>query len=149
MTEIPASLLHFYMNPDGPFRSISELSEPEAIRIMDQMTEANTWHPPRFAPGRRERYMKARRRSEQRLHAAFLEKGGRPQRRHPYYLIPETPGVEAFWPSAGKVRVPVNEISSDAISFTYLDSMVCDALLYDPDRVPENCRPSSPERFTT
>ena len=140
MTEIPTPLVHLFMNPEGPFRSISELPEAEAFRVMDQMTETNTWHPPRFSPEKRKRYMNARRRSEQRLHAAFIAKGGCPQREHPYYFVVETPEVLTLWPSARKARVPVDAIPSNVISFTYLDSMVCDALLYDPDRVPANCK---------
>jgi len=140
MNSIPTTLLHLYVNPDGPFQSISELPGSKAARLMDQMTEANAWHPPRFSPEKRERYMTARRRSEQRLHSAFSRKGGRPRRNHPYYLILETPDAQGLWPTARRVRVPLDAIASEVISFTYLDSMVCDALLTDPDCVPANCR---------
>ncbi len=139
MTEQPPTLVHLYLNPDGPFRSISELPQSEAARLMDQMTEANTWHPPRFTKENRERYINARRRAERRLHAAFIAKGGCPRRRHPYYLLLETPEVQSFWPNARRARIPVDEIPSELLSFTYIDSMVCDALLHEPDRVPGNC----------
>ena len=74
------------------------------------------------------------------MSTAFTAKGGRPLRAHPYYLILETPEAQTFWPTANRVRVPLNAIPSDVISFTYLDSMVCNALLNDPDCVPANCR---------
>jgi len=128
------------VNPDGPFRSITELPEAEAFRLMDQMTDENTWHCPRFTKEKRGRYMAARRRSEQRLYAEFVRKGGRPRRQHPYCLCLETPGTQALYPDAKRVHVPLAAIPPEVISFTYLDSMVCDALLHDPDRVPPNCR---------
>jgi hypothetical protein len=140
MTDIPTTLLHLYMNPDGPFRSISEMPQDEASRLMDQMTETNTWYPPRFTPEKREDYMNARRRSEERLSAAFIAKGGSPLREHPFYLVLETPEVQTFWPAANRVRVPLDALPSGVVSFTYLDSMVCDALLNAPECVPSNCK---------
>lgn len=140
MPEIPTTLVHFFRSPGGPFRSISELPVPEADRIMDGMTEGNTWHASRFRPENRERYLRARQRSERHLHEAFVAKGGRPGRAHPYYLLVETAETRGFWPDASQIRVPLNGIPAEVISFTYLDSMVCDALRHDPERVPENCR---------
>lgn len=106
---------------------------------MDQMTGTNTWHPPRFTPEKRKEYMNARRRSEGRLRASFIAKGGCPRREHPYYFALETPEVQGFWPAARRVRVPLVAFPSEVISFTYLDSMVCDALLHPPDEVPVHC----------
>lgn len=137
---LPAMLTHLYMNPDGPFRSISELPAAVAFRLMDQMTGDNTWHPPRFSKDKREWYVAARHRSEERLHAALLKKGGRPKRRHPYYLFLDLAETQAFYPEARRVHVPLDAIPTDVLSFTYLDSMVCDALLDEPERVPPNCR---------
>jgi len=140
MNDVPTTLAHLYVNADGPFRSIVELPEAEALRLMDQMTGENTWHPSRFSKEQRGWYMAARRRSEQRLHAEFVRKDGCPRRQHPYYLFLDTPGTQDFYPDAKRVRVRLDAIPSEVISFTYLDSMVCDALLHDPDRVPPNCR---------
>ena len=140
MTQIPTTLVHLYKNPDGPFQSISELPHADASRLMDEMTDANTWHTPRFTREKRKEYMNARRRSEERLRCAFVAKGGRPSREHPYYLALETPEVQTFWPAAKCVRVPLVALPPDVVSFTYLDSMVCDALLNDPDCVPANCK---------
>jgi len=140
MTQMPTTLVHLYKNPDGPFQSISELPQADAFLLMDEMTDANTWHTPRFTQEKREEYMNARRRSEERLCAAFVAKGGTPLREHPFYLVLETPEVQTFWPAANRVRVPLEELPSGVVSFTYLDSMLCDALLNNPDRVPANCK---------
>jgi len=140
MTEQPTTLVHLYMNPKGPFHSISDLPEAEAFRLMDEMTKSTEWHLPRFTKEKRERYMEARRRSEDRLHTAFAAKGGCPVREHPYYLFLETQESQSFWPSARRVIVPLDALPSEIISFTYLDSMVCDALLHNPEHAPENCK---------
>jgi hypothetical protein len=140
MDQLPTTLTHLYMNPEGPFRSISELPTAEAYRVMDQMTGANTWHPMRFSLEKRDWYFAARRRSEERLHAAIVQKGGRPKRRQPYYLFLDPGLAQNFYPGVKRVHVPLHAIPTGVLSFTYLDSMVCDALLGEPERVPPNCR---------
>lgn len=117
MSEVPSTLVHLYSNPAGPFLSVSDLTEEEDA-VMDGMTEANTRHPPRFSREKRRRYMAARRRSEERLHAAFVAKRGCPKRRHPYYFIPETPETRGAWPSAKRVRVPLVDIPTEVLSST-------------------------------
>ena len=55
--ELPDTLIHFYCNPDGPFRSISELPESDWPAVMNGMAKDNTWYDERFGPEVRADYM--------------------------------------------------------------------------------------------
>jgi len=138
MDTLPTTLTHFFRPSKGPFRSITELAETDATEVCRQMTKDDDTFD-RFTAEHRDHYMRARRRSEARLYDAFVKKGGKPKRRCPYYLFLDTPGTETFFPEQMRLVIPLNSIPASVVSFTYLDSMCCDAIL---EKDPEGMLPT-------
>jgi hypothetical protein len=66
-------------------------------------------------------YMPRRRKIEQRVRHEFVEKGGRPTRSNPHYMIL---GRSPYWEKVepNVVVVPLSNFPPDVISFTYTDS---------------------------
>lgn len=112
---IPDFVTHYYA--EQPFRTLTELTEEACQAALASMG------PPETLPRRlrSEFYFQERRRYEERMREQFLAKGGRPQRKVPHYAIL---GESEIWakirPSA--LRIPLENLPADAISFTYTDS---------------------------
>jgi hypothetical protein len=55
------------------------------------------------------------------MYEQFIQKGGKPIRRNPHYLILGESELWS-WQESNSVRIPLSVIPSDVISFTYTDS---------------------------
>jgi hypothetical protein len=115
--QVPEVLTHYYRPFSLPFLSLSPLSEPEASRVLSEIAcfeplPYRLTHPA---------YLSERRRIEGRMRQRFLEKGGRPERDDPHYLVL---GEFSLWESDGslKVRIPLSSVSAAHVSFTLTDS---------------------------
>ena len=62
-----------------------------------------------------------RQRCESTMYQQFIDKGGKPTRPHPHYLIL---GESDLWveQESQSLRIPLSDIPTDVISFTYTDS---------------------------
>jgi hypothetical protein len=117
-------LVHYYKLQGGPFRSLSLLTDEEALRIMRSLAD-DTIFGARFKDP--EWYLSARRMTEQWTRAAFIAKGGMPREPAPVYL---TLG-RSDWIEHGSqpgdphpIAVPLSVFDEGDVSFTYPDSMV-------------------------
>lgn len=112
---IPDHITHYFR--DRPFRTLTELSHEECARVVHELG-LHEKLPRRLQS---DFYFEQRRRFEGLMHEQFVHKGGRPQRRVPHYAIL---GESEIWarirPSA--IRIPLDGLPSDVISFTYTDS---------------------------
>lgn len=135
MTELPEKLLHFYMNPLGPFRSISELADGDVDMdaVFDAMSRNDTWRAGRFTTETRHKYMLDRARIEKRLRDDFCAMGGQPTRLHPFYAMLGFPNVFDLFPEAMRIEIPVKSVPSEVLSFTYVDSMASFELVANPE----------------
>ena len=112
---LPSFLYHYYR--EFPFLTLSDLSPAEVDELVGQLAEQ------RSLPFRlkQTQYMPYRRKVEQQVRLAFIQKGGRPTRENPHYMIlGRSPHWEELEPHV--VVVPLTKFSSDKISFTYTDS---------------------------
>jgi hypothetical protein len=117
-------LVHYYKSQGGPFRSLSLLTDDEALRIMRSLAD-DTIFGARFKDP--EWYLSARRATEQWTRAAFTAKGGMPREPAPVYL---TLG-RSDWIEHGSqpgdphpIAVSLSVFDEGDVSFTYPDSMV-------------------------
>ena len=110
-------LTHYYRPFSGPLRSLSALSDAELTSVLDRLA-ANEPLPYRLE---QPTYLPERRRIEQAMKERFSEKGGCPQRSHPHYFVL---GEFSLWEGDGslKVRVPLEQVPPQWISFTLTDS---------------------------
>ena len=113
--QLPTFVTHYFH--DAPFRSLTDLDEAERARVIAGL---------KFPPGADHRFQSAfyfeqRLRYEAVMYRQFLDKGGAPDRRRPYYAVL---GESEIWESitSRSVRLPLDRIPTEQISFTYTDS---------------------------
>jgi hypothetical protein len=117
LIELPKHVTHYYRIQ--PFRTLTALDDDAravAIGGLEFPPEASHRFHSKY-------YFEQRLRYEQLMYKQFLVKGGRPTRRHPHYAIL---GESEIWKNitTHAVRIPLSEIPSIHISFTYTDSWV-------------------------
>ena len=127
MARVVNVLLHVFRKGARPFRTLSSLSDDEAVREMEILYVAGSVFWNRFADPRG--YLLHRRGIERDLRSRFIQKGGRPADDHPIYMILGRPvwldeGVDAeTLETTELIEVPLSVVPPDQISFTYPDSM--------------------------
>jgi hypothetical protein len=134
-------LTYYYKRDTEPFRSLSALSDTEAIQIMKALCD-DTPFGARFKNP--EQYMRDRRQTEQWVREAFIAKGGRPQASYPIpmvlgaskWMVKHAPDPKAH----EEIRIPLAIFTAYDISFTYPDSMI--SLWFDRQRPPEYYMPA-------
>lgn len=116
---IPDFLSHYYEAASGPFCNLSDLPLDEAEKIQARIRRENN----RFASRRTEDYLRVRRELEERIRSMFIEKGGRPVRARPHYMIlGSCPWVKSWYVDGCEARLPLSAFPPGSLSFTYGDS---------------------------
>ena len=122
------TLAHLYKRGTVPFRSISALSDAEAINIMRALYREGSVIWERFKEPAD--YLQLRRQVEEWLRREFIAKGGRPRTDHPIYMVwgrskwMETMIDEITLATTVEIQVPLSMFDEKVLSFTYPDSMV-------------------------
>ncbi len=121
-------LIHIYRKGSEPFRSLSALSDSDAMKIMQDFYVEGAIFWERFKdPGQ---YLHTRRQIEQWLRQEFIAKGGAPQESYPIYMILGrskwllTAADAATRATTAKIQIPLSLFQEGDVSFTYPDSMV-------------------------
>lgn len=84
------------------------------------LKEPGTIHAKRDPDGR---YMFYRRMIERRIRTMFIDKGGKPVRQTPHYLIiGECDWCRSWYKEPRFIRIPIEEVDLETVSFTYGDS---------------------------
>ena len=113
-------LYHYYDKTVGPFRSISELTDEEAERLL---AEIKVSKPRSMCAGRQEEYLTIRRRVEGIMKHRFLIKGGRVERDTPHYLVVgECRWLGEWYENCGVIKIDMSALDPGTVSFTYGDS---------------------------
>lgn len=132
-----STLIHLYGSHSVPFRSLSALSDAEAIRTMRALYRKGSVYWERFENP--EAYWALRRQTEQWLRRDFIAKGGRPQDPYPIYMIyGATKWIQAVTneltrATTREIEVPLTLFQPCDISFTYPDSMVSAIMAAEQD----------------
>lgn len=130
-------LIHIYRRSAEPFRSLSALSDEEALAHMHNLYMAGAIFWERFQDPAQ--YLHARRQTEHWLRQAFVAKGGRPQAAYPIYMIwgrtqwMESVVDDATLTTTAEIQVPLALFQETDVSFTYPDSMVSAMLAHQKD----------------
>ena len=113
-------LYHYFERDAGPFRSISDLPDREAEAVLQRI---RTEHPDLFPARRPADYLQKRRRFEEILRTAFLQKGGLAERETPHYLVVAAcPFLEKWYEHTAWITVDTDRLDLRTLSFTYGDS---------------------------
>lgn len=111
-------LYHYYEKSIGPFKSLSDLPREKAERILDWLRERGDT----FASHRGEDYMEKRKHLEALVRKMFIEKGGKPLRLTPHYMVvEECPYLVTWYREPRFLRVPIQKFNLASLSFTYGD----------------------------
>lgn len=112
-------LYHYFEKSVGPFKNLSDLPVDEAKDIIEKIKRDR---PASLAALRDENYMK--RRTEYEIHARklFIEKGGKPVRKVPHYMVVgECLWLNSWYVEGDYVKIPIEKFDLSTISFTYGD----------------------------
>ncbi|WP_082361313.1 hypothetical protein [Bacillus sp. FJAT-28004] len=109
-----------------PFRSLSALSKPEALKVMEDLCDDNAFFE-RFKEPLQ--YWESRLETEAWLRAGFIQKGGKLKDEYPLYsVLGSATWIENYSLSTGiavdMLQIPLSLFNENDISFTFPDSMV-------------------------
>jgi hypothetical protein len=126
---LPTHLCHYYEAERGPFVNLSDLPLYEAEQVLNQIrVQGKT-----FASRRNSEYLQVRRGLEDLVRAAFIAKGGKPQRLYPHYMILGQCAWLLEWYENGcELSLPITNFRAETLSFTYGDTFP--AMRYDDGR---------------
>jgi len=132
-------LVHAYKRDTEPFRSLSALSDVEAVDIMkDLYVEGSVfWERFKDPAG----YLQLRRQVEDWLRSEFIAKGGKPRASYPVYMMlgrsrwVQTMLDATTLATTRELQVPLSIFRECDLSFTYPDSMV--SFILNDQRDPE------------
>lgn len=118
-TEFPNYLTHYYEKEYGPFLNLSMLDLDKAEKLLEKIRQENN----RFASKRDKNYLTFRAALEEKIRDLFIQKGGKPVRHKPHYMIlGSCPWLLDWYVDGASISFPLNKIPTDQISFTYGDS---------------------------
>lgn len=116
---VPEFLYHYYACEQGPFRSLSDLPHDEAETVLAAIRQRGDG----FASARQADYLSIRRELESLIRQRFIEKGGRPKRGTPRYMVlGRCDWVQDWYPRGCSLRAPLEHFDARIVSFTYGDS---------------------------
>lgn len=112
-------LYHYFEKKIGAFKNLSDLPLSEAEEVLKKIKNVR---PSSLAAGRDENYMSRRLKYETLARNLFIEKGGKPIRKVPHYMVvEECPWLNAWYLDGGYIKIPIEEFDLSTISFTYGD----------------------------
>lgn len=130
MAAVPEYITHYHLPDRRPFLNLSDLDEHQLSAVLADLdgVSATGRSQRRFGP----RYMQLRRATERLMRERFIHRGGRPARDSPhYFVLGQSPWFRGLYQDAAEIRVPLAQLPSDQVSFTYPDSITSMGLLAD------------------
>jgi hypothetical protein len=125
-------LTHYHHPNKSAFQSLSSLSDSEALRVIVSLQNFAGDVYRRFRDP--EKYLVNRQVTEAWLRQEFIKKGGQPLADYPqYFVVGRSPRAQAklsAWIEEGyngqfeMVQLPITDLPTTQISFTYPDSMI-------------------------
>ena len=116
---VPDILSHYYARKRGPFRSLSDLPHEAAEDVLEAIRQRGDG----FASQRKPDYLVVRRQLEDLVRQRFIDKGGRPTRATPRYMIlGQCDWVRDWYRDGDVLSVPLARFTQHSVSFTYGDS---------------------------
>ncbi|MCR5368597.1 hypothetical protein [Eubacterium ruminantium] len=114
-------LFHYYDKRSGPFRSLTMLSNDDALAILEKIKKER---PNSFASQRDMNYIVNRSNCEAIVRAKAKEKGIIMDIESPYYfVIGACDWLKSWYEYPEIISIPIGEFDTSKISFTYGDSM--------------------------
>ncbi len=124
MTEIPNFITHYCLPDRQPFLTLSDLTIDEEEAVFEKIRDRH-----KHDSGYRRRYgadyLSKRQKIESKLRYLFIDRGGKPVRKHPFYFVL---GQSTWFENLNKdhlsLQVEIDRLSPETTSFTFPDSYV-------------------------
>ena len=111
-------LYHYYEKQIGPFKNLSDLTLEEAQTVLGKIKTENQVMAAHRFPG----YLERRAELEQIARTMFIDKGGKPVRQVPHYMVVgECAWLQTWYQNGCFVKIPVQAFKPETISFSYGD----------------------------
>ncbi|UQZ81838.1 hypothetical protein SK3146_00994 [Paenibacillus konkukensis] len=111
-------LYHYYEAEQGPFRSISRLSNQQYRDVMQRIKQDEAL----FASRRSDDYLDVRRELEQKARELFIIKGGKPLQHSPQYMtLGPCEWIKSWYRNGVQLSIPLDALDPSQVSFTYGD----------------------------
>ncbi len=116
-------ITHYYVHGTDPWKNIMLLPEDEAFRRAAELASAHQGMTSfgRFTDFRN--YYPLRSATDKRVREQFVCLGGKPRLEHPYsFVLGESDYLKKWFDGGDSLRIPLDEIPDELISFTLGDS---------------------------
>ena len=114
-------LYHYFDKRSGPFKSLTALTPKRAEKMLEKI---NKERPGGFCAKRDANYLEVRRACERIVFTRFLSMGGQVDITSPYYMVvEECPWLATWYEEPAFIKIPIDELDTRKISFTYGDMM--------------------------
>jgi len=126
--QVPDFTTHYHLADRPPFLNLADLDDANLANVLSGLQGAaeSGVSARRFGP----RYMELRRGTEEVLRSRFIERGGRPTRSSPhYFVLGESPWFRGLYRDPAEVRLHLEDLPTEQVSFTYPDSVTSMGLL--------------------
>ncbi|CAN5560246.1 hypothetical protein BH10BAC1_BH10BAC1_03570 [soil metagenome] len=118
----PTFLTHYYLPDRKPFLNLSSLKEADLNAVLEELR-----HKTETGENKRmfsDWYVAERKISEEHLKKEFLKKGGIIEKEFPHYFVfGESSIQKSLAKNTKEIRIELNQVPLDKLSFTYPDSM--------------------------
>jgi hypothetical protein len=119
-------LYHYFEKARGPFLSITDLPHDQALRKLDEIQKINL----NLVNPRKEWFLLKRHELEKEVRELFIKKGGKPVRKHPFYMtVGEIESMSTWYADPAFIKISIEEFDLDTVSFTYGDMFP----IFNPD----------------
>ena len=117
-------ITHYYLAERQPFLSLSVLKLNERNRVFNELLNRH-----KTSPGYHRRfgknYIDKRKKVEDILRSNFIQRGGKPNRKHPFYFVlGESIWFKYLVENHSEIRIPIKDLNPNTVSFTFPDSYV-------------------------
>lgn len=122
--EIPTFITHYHLADRQPFLTLSELEAGRDETIFENLRDrhkSDATYKRRYGQS----YLRTRQRIESKLRQLFVERGGKPRRKYPFYFVL---GQSSWFYHLAKdhreIRIMLSSLDPKTTSFTFPDSYV-------------------------
>ena len=122
--EIPDFITHYHLADRQPFLTLSELESGDDSSIFHALKDRHRNHPS-YRRRYGQDYINVRQRIENKLRCLFIERGGEPIRKHPFYFVlRQSNWFKYLIQGQSEIRIPIRDLNPATTSFTFPDSYV-------------------------
>lgn len=110
-------LYHYYESSVGPFVNLSDIDLEKAKSVQATLAQRGV-----MASKRQEGYLERRSYLERLARERFIQKGGKPRRKVPHYMVVEhCPWLMEWYQESASLAIPIDAFDLNTLSFTYGD----------------------------